>query len=281
MSESTLSTSTPQTSSKKRQLTSPDFPIDLKKNRVFDIDTDTMATEGATAMMTEPDEGVKMGLAQMQQIASILRESFKEDMKETIKEQLPEMAKNIVSDVIDGLNKKISDLESANENLRKENDELKARVVKIEKQVDAGEQYSRRNSLRMSGVRETDGEDTDKLVLDRADAVGACISIDDIDRSHRVGKLKAGKTRDIIIKFATYRARQKFYTKRTMLKDAGHAGVFLNEDLTKQRMNLLYKARMKVKSKCLKGAWSADGTILIKDNGDEVLRITSESGLSG
>ena len=133
----------------------------------------------------------------------------------------------------------------------------------------------------MSGVRETDGEDTDKLVLDRADAVGAGISIDDIDRSHRVGKLKAGKTRDIIIKFATYRARQKFYTKRTMLKDAGHAGVFLNEDLTKQRMNLLNKARMKVKSKCLKGAWSADGTILIKDTGDEVLRITSESGLSG
>ena len=73
-----------------------------------------MASEGATAMLNDPDEGVKIGLAQMQQIASILRESFKEDMKETmketIKEQLPEMAKNIVSGVIDGLNKKISDL---------------------------------------------------------------------------------------------------------------------------------------------------------------------------
>ena len=164
------------------------------------------------------------------------------------------MAKNIVSGVIDGLNKKIIDLESANENLRKENNELKARVVKIEKQVDAGEQYSRRNSLRMSGVRETDCEDTDKLVLDRADAVGAGISIDDIDHSHRVGKLKAGKTRDILLMFATYRTHQKFYTKITMLKGAGHAGVFLNEDL----MNLLCKARMKVKSKCLKGARSAD-----------------------
>ena len=101
-----------------------------------------------------------------------------------------------------------------------------------------------------------------------------------IDRSHRVGKPKAGRPRDIIIKFATYRARQKFYTKRTSLKDRGHAGVFLNEDLTKTRINQLYKARMKVKSLCLKGAWSADGTILIKDNDDEVLRITSESDLS-
>ena len=123
-------------------------------------------------------------------------------------------------------------------------------------------------------------KNTEEIVLDKADAVDAGISIDDIDRSHRVGKLKAGKQRDIIIKFATYRARQKFYTKRTMLKDACHVGVFLNEDLTKQRMNLLNKGRMKVKSKCLKGAWSADGTILIKDNADEVLRIASESDLS-
>ena len=264
-------TSMPITSSKKRQLTSPDFPLD-KKNR-GSMDT-------ATAMLTESDEGVKLGLTQMQQIADILRESFKEDMKETNKERLPEMAKNIVSGVIDGLNKKITDLESDNKTLHEENKELKPRVAKLEIKADAGEQYSRRNFLRMSGVNESNGENTDELVLEKADAVGAGITLDDIDRSHRVGKPKAGRPRDIIIKFATYRARQKFYTKRTSLKDRGHAGVFLNEDLTKTRINLLYKARMKVKSLCLKGAWSADGTLLIKDNDDEVLRITSESDLS-
>ena len=281
MSESTISTSTPQTSNKKRHLTSPDFPVDLKKNRVFEIVAGAMATEDATAMVTEPDEGVKLGLVQIHQIANMLRDSFKEDMKETINEQLPGIAKEIVSGVIDGLTTKINNLESDNEKLKKENKELKAQVKKIEKLVDAGEQYSRRNSLRMSGVAEVTGEDTDKIVMDRADAVSADISLDDIDRSHRVGKHKPGKTRDIIIKFATYRARQKFYSKRKGLKDAGYAGVFLNEDLTKQRMNLLYKARMKVKSRCLKGAWSSDGTILIKENDDEVVRVTCESDLSG
>lgn len=282
---------------KKRELTSPEFPADLKKNRVTNSlsdenDSVVSEMESDTETETEIETGSsnKLSLTELHQIAAILRDSLNSDMKETvkdtIKEQLPDMANDIVSKVITGLNERISRLETENErldkdikSLRKENKTLKTTVCKLEKAVDAGEQYSRRNSLRMSGVEESNTENTDTIVLDVARAIGSEVDINEIDRSHRVGKPKVGKNRDIIIKFATYRARQKLYSHRTALKDSGYAGIFLNEDLTKPRMNLLYLARVKVRGRYLKGCWSSDGTILVKDNGDVIHRITAESDL--
>ena len=59
----------------------------------------------------------------------------------------------------------------------------------------------------------------------------------------------------------------------------GHEGEFINEDLTKKLNEYLYEARKLFKSKNLKGAWSSDGTILVKDNGDNVHRIMSLNDL--
>ena len=53
----------------------------------------------------------------------------------------------------------------------------------------------------------------------------------------------------------------------------------MNEDLTKRRSSYLYQARLMVKSDRLKGAWSTDGTILIKDNTGNVHRINSLNDL--
>ena len=86
------------------------------------------------------------------------------------------------------------------------------------------------NCLRISSVPEDTSEDTDKLVIDVARAVHADISQSDIDRSHRLGKRP---TRDIIVKFTSYRAREKLVTKRGDLKRSLHFnGVNVNEDLT-------------------------------------------------
>lgn len=56
------------------------------------------------------------------------------------------------------------------------------------------EQYSRRSCLRISGVQENDNEDVSKIVLDIARQVGADISLQDIDRTHRVGKTRDQNT---------------------------------------------------------------------------------------
>ena len=44
-------------------------------------------------------------------------------------------------------------------------------------------------------------------------------------------------------------------------------GVYINEDLTKSRNELIRKARKMVKLKYIKSVWSIDGTIFVR-NGD-------------
>ena len=74
--------------------------------------------------------------------------------------------------------------------------------------------YSRRNCLRISGIPETKSESTDDIVLDMANAIGADLILEDIERSHWLGKPKprsvpqhAGqlstRPRSIIVKFST------------------------------------------------------------------------------
>ena len=82
-----------------------------------------------------------------------------------------------------------------------------------------------------------------------------------------------------IVKFASYRYRQRFFNARKLAKDNGYKDVYINEDLTHYRNDLLYQARKLVKSKCLLGAWSADGNILVRDDDKKVHKVTCESDL--
>ena len=135
---------------------------------------------------------------------------------------------------------------------------MRFRVQKFESAAEVAEQYSRRNCLRVSGIGETVTDNTDAIILKMAEAIDAGITLNEDDRSHRVGKPKPGKSHDIIV-----RVRQRLYTARTKLKTHGYEGVFINEDLTKHRSGPLFKARTLVKERRLIGAWSSNGTILI------------------
>ena len=91
----------------------------------------------------------------------------------------------------------------------------------------------------MSGIPEDPNEITENIVVELAGAVSEDIDLSEIERSHHVGKPRAWLPRDIIIKFSAYRTRQRLYKYRTLLKDRGHKGVYINEDLTKHRNYLL------------------------------------------
>ena len=60
------------------------------------------------------------------------------------------------------------------------------------------EQYSRRNSLRISGVQEDDPRFTDHIVMDIAKKYDIDVEFKDIDRSHHVGNKTDGKNRAIL-----------------------------------------------------------------------------------
>ena len=200
-------------------------------------------------------------------IAEILHSSFETN--------ITQMINNIISGVVDGLKATISSLE-------KENRLLRTRVASLEAKVDEAEQYSRRNFLRVAGVPEHSSENTDDYIVDMAKAIGADISVNDIERSHRVGRPRTPgrRPRDIIVKFVSYRVRRRVYSAGTLTKAKGFMGVYINEDLTKSRNELIRKARKMVKLKYIKSVWSSDGTILVRNGDEDVRRITSEDDLA-
>ena len=194
-------------------------------------------------------------------------------LADTFKPQMKEIIRPIVDGVLQGLKDTV-------ETLQKENLDLKSMVEKLEAKLDAAEQYSRRNCLRIAGVQENTTEDTDAYVMELSRAIDAEVTLDDIERSHRVGPVRVGQRHDIIVNFVSYRSRGKLYGARIKTKTSGYEGVFINEDLTKPRNKILLKACKMVKEKHLNSAWSSDGTILVRDKDDEKHRIMCESDLA-
>ena len=174
---------------------------------------------------------------------------------------------------------------------------LEKRINHLENEQDTLEQYTRRNSLRVSGLEELDYEDPAQVALCLFNSTMNMqsrdpVSINDIDRVHRVGKRSPGRARQLLVKFATYRARQRvFQSKRRLnprLRGSGDAPwgvtpagsadssatgprpntpprstesqvVFINEDLTSSRASLLYQARQAKKGNTINDCWTSDG----------------------
>ncbi|MCG8049332.1 MAG: septum formation initiator family protein [Candidatus Thiodiazotropha endolucinida] len=282
-----VGSSTPLSKGDKRVATSPldTADVDSKKLRQFSggslpplMDDGEPTTIGRSAnLLSEP-----MVPSDIVKIAAELHALMLPEMAALITNQLPDI-KKIVTESTDTLSAEIRALRNENAQLRSDNaklrqdlDNLSKRVDKAESDNDALEQYQRRNIVRISGVPETEGENTDEFVIKLADELSADMSPSDIDRSHRVGKPKTGgpkpRHRDIIVKFTSYNARQRLYLKRKNLRESMNRDmnrIFINEDLTKPRSKLLYDSRSLVRVKLLKNAYSTDGKIFVRDNNDE------------
>ena len=229
----------------------------------------------------EPKVNITLRECDILQISSVLKTTFRDELRG----ELTKTVKDIVDGVISGLSEQIKSLTEENADFRKENIDLKARIDKLEAATEAAEQYSRRNCIRVSGIPEENNENTDDIVLDVARAMDVNLDVEEIDRSHRIGKPKSTKPRDIIVKLATFRVRQRLLKNRKNLKtsmfDGGRfKGVYVNEDLTKFRSGILFDARKLTKERRIYGAWSSNGTILLKDNFENVHKIVKDADLA-
>lgn len=301
--ESTLSAETPKGGTKRILTPSPVLKQQFsKKSRqksggmataaipgdsetaVDSVGEDEMEQEGETSYVTLP----------LVDVASELKEAMMPEIENLIQHQIPDI-KSIIDSAIDSavdrlnetLMKEINYLKGENSKLKKENVELTQSVAGLTEKVemleiktDANEQYSRRNSFRISGVPEEQTENTDTVVFKLASDLGVNLDPRDIDRSHRVGMPRAGRNRAIIVKFATYAARRSLYSKRMDLRNKEHwQHTYINEDLTTRRSKLLYTARQYVRAKMLKSAYSADGRIYVKDMTDKTHQLVKDDDL--
>ena len=134
--------------------------------------------------------------------------------------------------------------------------------------------------MRLSGIAESDDENTDSVVLAIASECNAQIDLTDIDRSHRLNRRrplpgsdipedKKNKPRDKIVKFTSYRSCSTlFQSKKNLENNQTFVSAYINEDLTKRRGELLYHARKLKNTGAVKSAFSRDGRIFIIDNTD-------------
>lgn len=102
-------------------------------------------------------------------------------------------------------------------------------------------------------------------MLGANDVLGVELQRPDISRSHRVGPKHAGGPRPVLVKFATYRARERVYRARSKLKDSIEKA-YINEDLTKKRGALAFHARQQKKSRNLQDTWPYDCRVFAKNN---------------
>lgn len=186
-------------------------------------------------------------------------------------------------DVFDGLVAKLKEaveeavlaaMTTANQEIARLNGEVAALKVEMKKmeevligRTDDLEQYTRRNNIRIYGVPETKGEDTDGLVVQLCrERLGLEIQNKSISRSHRIGRqLSAAadgkpRHRPIIVRFVSYQDRRLLFNAKKKLKGSG---VVMREDLTARRQEVYRRA---VEVYGLKNCWTSDGRVLWLDS---------------
>ena len=84
-------------------------------------------------------------------------------------------------------------------------------MKRVDTQLDHMEQYSRRSSVRVTGIKEQDGEDLDRIVINLMNDMDVQdMDINNINRMHRVGPRNSltnkNYARQIIIQFKDYKS---------------------------------------------------------------------------
>ena len=82
-------------------------------------------------------------------------------------------------------------LKAENERLQKTVADLRIKLQSQEFEIDKLAQYSRKENIRINGVPEEDGEETDDVVIGIACEMGVTIDRRDISISHRLSKQRA------------------------------------------------------------------------------------------
>lgn len=166
---------------------------------------------------------------------------------------------------------------------------LESRIDSLEYQLDDLEQYSRRNCIKITGVAEGKEENTDEVALNVINKLilgpdKTSISLDKVERSHRVGKPRDDRPRDIIVKLTSYRDRALVYAKKSNLKtynqnELNAHKIFINESLTRKRMDLLVATKKIFKEKRINSVWTYDGRIMAKTHTGKKWTITRSTDI--
>ena len=138
-------------------------------------------------------------------------------------------------------------------------------------EVDSLEQYGRRELMRFSGIVENRMENTTTIVTDIVKSIDKYYQNGDVIRSHRVSNPNRSDRngdklgpRQIIVRVKDPLIKRRILKCTKLLRESEYTHVRVNEDLTKRRNAIAYKARQLKKASFVANTWTMDGKIFIK-----------------
>ena len=187
------------------------------------------------------------------------------------------LLQEIREEIRKGFQDELSTMQKGLEERDRKIDELSQRVEELE-------QYGRRNGVRIHGIKEEKGENTDKIVTDLAQSIGADITKHALGRSHRVGPEGGTTPRPIIAKFVGHNHKVELMKHKKNLRELGPKGadgkplnpIYINEDLTKTRVKWAQRARALKKAGKVSDTWTRDGIIFLKIKDSDTVTVTSD-----
>ena len=251
-----------------------------------DRETKSYTTRNSKKLSENTDhdiaETVMTNLLKSQKFLDTLESVCRQTMEKVVCARFAELQQQIdkneatILDLQNTLDTKTKEIKSLKQRFT---DESEKREI-TERKLNDLEQYTRRNSIRIFGVREQTNEDTDQIAIDLArEKLGFALSKTDIDRSHRVYQKDQTKAKPIIVKLCAHNVKSLFMRNKKRLKDTG---VSIQEDLTKPTVILLRKTSDHQK---VQAAWTTDGRVFaaVKTNDEHKTikkRIFRESDLA-
>ncbi|XP_077989956.1 uncharacterized protein LOC144444419 [Glandiceps talaboti] len=199
--------------------------------------------------------------------------------------------------LVEEMHRSITTLQEENKQLRHSNESLLHSIAEVERGLEEQNQYSRRENLEIQGIPETTEENTDDIIVAVLQRVADDITPEDIEVTHRIGRKdnreRNPRPRPIIVKFSSRRKRDKVYKQRKNIRNTttdmigyrSKNNIYINENLTPLKRNLLKEVNDKRKKSGYKFLWTHNGNIYVKKeqgtasvfirNEDDLLKISN------
>ena len=187
-------------------------------------------------------------------MASVLTEADKQFFREELNKSNAALQNDIKL-----LREELASVKKDYFTVKSENQSLRNELAKVSIQHDDLEQYGRRYAIRVEGLAFTDNkeknENLQEQLINEFKELDIVIKDSDIVRLHRSSKIKHLKvnrdsddtypTKQCLIKFGNWRAREKFAQFNKKLRNRTNLRVY--HDLTTRRLGLLADARAKIR----------------------------------
>ena len=178
--------------------------------------------------------------------------------------------------------------------LKENTNDSKEKINNMAYKLDGTDQYIRRQNLEFVGVFVTENEDIADIVVKLSNLAGANVKKCDISTAHRLPPKRHVKTSTppvITTRFISRNVRNEVCGKRIAVKkiaenDLPVMGVetkkfFINENLTRDRKQLLWKTKQAAKNLNFAFVWTNNGKIFArKDESSTVVVIQHVNDLS-